>query len=92
MFTSFFFQPMAEFQIKSILTEKLRIKFGDTFYFEEAFSKMFDQLFIDIKSYTNNIDEYTYYFSFLYPVYTEKLRNAASDEDRLMLLKKPLSN
>ena len=92
MFSSFFFQPMRQEHIRRIIIEKLRPVHGNTFYYDIAFGKMFDQLFNDLKSYTNNIDEYAYYFSFLYPLYVQPLVEATSDEHRETLLKKPLSN
>eukprot|EP00347_Sterkiella_histriomuscorum_P014360 403361169 len=91
MFTCFFFLPMVENQIHSILLEKLRVKFGTQPYLEIAFEKMFNQLFSDIKSYTRNINEYEYYFTFLYPSYIEPLKNL-TDKEIDARLQKPLSN
>jgi len=70
MFVSFFFQPMHEEQILLILTEKLRPKYGNEDFYEEALAKLFGQFFKEVKAFTSNINEYQYYFGILYPVAT----------------------
>ncbi|CDW82255.1 UNKNOWN [Stylonychia lemnae] len=92
MFTAFFFQPLSDQQIQKIVLERMRKQHGHEFYLEVAFGKMFDQLFQEIKSYTNNLNEYEYFFKLLYPKYTEKISLAPSDEDKLLMLSRPLSN
>ena len=52
---------------------------------------MFTLLFNDLKSYTTNVNEYEYFFSFLYPYYTIPLHNLTPPEVALRL-KKPIAD
>ncbi len=69
--------------------EKLRPRFGSEFYYELAFKKLFTFQFSNLKAYTDNIHEFVYFFNFLYPEYVIRLTNAATDEERKELIKKP---
>ena len=92
MFTPFFFQPLDDFLIKELIFKKLRLNHGSESYLEKAFDSLFTQMFKEVKSYTSNINEYEYFFSFLYPKFTQKLRETKNEEDRIKLLAKPLSS
>lgn len=72
--------------------EKLRPKYGSEFYFENAFSSLFTQTHSSIKVYTDNINEFLYYYNFLYPEYTLKLTNARNEEEKYKIASKPLNN
>lgn len=51
-------------------------------YLEKVFDNMFTFLFNEIKSYSTNINEYEYFFKFLYPYYTAPLRDSKTEAER----------
>lgn len=84
MFSSFFFRPtspqMLERILKRVLVERYMVDQGlnqsDKIladithkYLEEVYDDFFSLIYTQLKNYTVSINEYIYFFTFLYPEY-----------------------
>ena len=76
--------------MKRLIKEKLKKKYKDAIL-EQVFDNMFTFLFNEIKSYSTNINEYKYFFTFLYPYYIAPL-SGLNSSDLQERLKKPLAD
>ena len=73
MYTSFYFAPVNEEQLKAIMYEAMTYAYGGSCEFlPYVFDNYFRQMHSFFKPYTSNINEYVYLFRFLYPRYTYK--------------------
>jgi hypothetical protein len=104
LITPFILTPMSEQQLKRVIKEKLTHKTQllcageipeklehDLFILNSTFESLFTMLHKEVSYYTNNINEYVYFYSFLYPHYIEPVKHLTGDElkDKLM---RPLSS
>ena len=73
MFTSYYFPPMHEEQIKAIIWESMTQAYGGNCEFlEHVYDNYFLAIYGFFKPYTMNINEYQYLFKFMYPRYINK--------------------
>lgn len=100
--TPLILSPMNDYQLKRVIKEKLVEKFkreagGDSpdkadeelMILDKCFDAMYTFLQAQVYIYTNNINEYVYLYQFLYPLYTEPIKDL-SIEEKLKKLSAPL--
>ena len=82
MYTYFYFEPMNDNQLKSIMWESMTQAYGGQCEFVLAvFENYCNQLIQFFSPYTSNVNEYVYLFRFLYPRYVQKFYNKLHDDD-----------
>lgn len=73
MFTSFYFNPVNEDQLRAILWETMTQAYGgECIFLLYVFDNYYSQLYQFFRPYTTNINEFQYLFKFLYPRYIQK--------------------
>lgn len=85
LFTPFFFKPLSDDHMKRIMKE-LVIEKNKEDWVEAVFENFYSPIQLNLRPHTSSICEYQYICTFLFPYFTEPLKNAKTQEEKDRIL------